>query len=103
MRSEDKILNPFKKAFWTKENLKPTGREGLREAREAWQEIGQMESTAAEKKMGNISKSFMKTGGKLTLMLTIPILLTIFLGVIGAVVGIVIFLVMAAAGLKSKN
>ncbi|MDQ0254941.1 putative membrane protein [Evansella vedderi] len=90
MSEVKKVWNPFKKAYWTKENL------GIDKASldkvKAEMKQAKEESASTQAKANDAGKKISGIGWKLTLMLTIPLILTVFFGVVGMVIGAIIFL-----------
>lgn len=92
--SNEKVWNPFKKGYWTKENLSPdvqSAKATMKEAKEEFKKIDWNEKTDAQIKAEKVGNKISRIGWKLTLGVTIPILLTVFFGVFGLIIGIIIF------------
>ena len=82
-----KCYNPFKKAYWTKDNLiSQRGLDALNEIRES-----KSNNNILEKKVSGL-------GRKLTLGITVPLILTLILGPIGFAIGLIV-----AIGVFSKK
>lgn len=99
--SGKKVYNPFKKAYWTKDNL--LGTEEEREKLSQAMKDAKVAAAESKAKSDNVSKKLSGIGWKLTLMITVPLLLTIFLGVIGFVIGAVIFIITLVSMFKKNN
>ena len=97
MAYKNKVWNPFKKAYWTKDNLIGTDQE-RQEFKEKWEE-------ATGKKDGSdgkvpIEKKLEKMGCLLTAVITVPLVGFAFFGIVGGIIGIIIAAVVLFARKK---
>ncbi|MBT9131360.1 MAG: hypothetical protein DDT41_01665 [candidate division WS2 bacterium] len=124
MKKQAKTWNPFRRDYWTKENLLGNTEEyekakeeykkaiteikdnldkGKKEYKKAITEIKDNldKEKSGGSKFQDIGKKISGVGWKLTLMFTIPIILTLLFGMVGMVIGAIIFLVVLAGMFKS--